>query len=286
MSDENKKVTAEEEIKNVQADTDESVNEITENEDVEKMPKIKRKKQNKLEEIDNKETEDEFDEEDYEDDDEMLSRTKKSVVSTVITIVVALVAVGALGVAYFSGAFDRDKEGRYNATETEKQQIMAEAQVLLANNYETIRLFYQEGLSHEAPSAYGDNNDGIYKITDTTYDSYQKVVDLINSTYVSDKAAELLNNGQGSGKLYQDTNGVFEINLNNFEPQDYNKNWTNLRYECLYVDEKNVKVQVTLTETTPQVNADGTTSETETTAILSGSMIKTESGWRLTSVIY
>lgn len=235
--------------------------------------------------------------EDYEDDDdEIIKRARKNMISTIITVIVAIIAVGACLMLFLSNQND-DVEDRYNPTATEQEEIKAATSELLVNNYNIIRMFYEEGLtvSHmtevdedslvqgsagaDEMQDYKVETDNIYPVDDPTFKTYAQIEELVRKTLVPAAADELLKNGQGAGPVYCDKNGALSINLNNFQPIQYDKNWANISCEYKNITEKTVDVFVTLSYNDQSDKAGQNTT-------LSGNLVKTESGWRLEKIIY
>lgn len=229
-------------------------------------------------------------------DDEFLKKTKKNIVSTIITALFVLIAIGAVvGVVVIRR--NDSANDRYNPSQTEQEELKLACQELLMNNYNIIRMFYEEGLSvvqnvtvdestlvtgsagAEEMQNYKVNLDNIYTVDDPTYKTYDQIVEFVNATLVPDAANDLLTNGQGNGPVYCDKDGALGINKNNFEPIPYDKNWSSITCEYKNITDNTADVFVTL----PYSDSSEHAGESVT---LSGNLIKTEYGWRLEKLIY
>ena len=233
---------------------------------------------------------------DEDTDDEFLKKTKKTLISTILTVVVALIAVGAVITLVISRS-DDDTTDRYNPTATEQEELKLASTELLKNNYNLIRMFYEEGLKVSQMTEVDEDSlvqnsaganemqnykvetDNIYTVDDPTFKTYSQIEELVYATLDTDAAKKLLENGQGSGPIYCDKNGALAINLNNFQPLSYDKNWANISIEYKNITSNSADVFVTLSYTDSSDKAGQTVT-------LSGNLVKTENGWRLEKLIY
>lgn len=228
-------------------------------------------------------------------DDEFLKKTKRNIISAIITVVFVLVAIGAVISVVVMTTNDREND-RYNPNQTEQEEVSLATKTLLENNYNLYRMFYEEGLTvsqnvtvdestlvHNSAGAeemqkYKIAIDNIYTVDDPTYKTYQQIVDLVNSTLCPEEAEKLLSSGQGLGPVYCDKDGVLGINMNNFQPHEYDKNWSSIVFECKNITDKSADVFVTL----PYSDKSDKAGESVT---ISGNLVKTENGWRLEKLI-
>ncbi|MGN0661463.1 MAG: hypothetical protein ACI4JX_07045 [Oscillospiraceae bacterium] len=217
--------------------------------------------------------------EEIQESDDDGSEQKKSagaLVATVLTVLLALGAALAFLIAYSSGVFTRD-ESRYDADITVQQEVMENAQTLINNNYEIIMMFYEYGLSHEAPDVYGAEHQGnAYPVTDSEFTSLASIEELVNSTLVKDEADKILQNAQGMGAIYTEQDGKLVMNIDRFVPLDYDRNWDSTQITCDYISDDSARVVVALS-----------TKEHGVPITVSGSMVRTEDGsWKLKKLIY
>ena len=243
-----------------------------------------------------KNTQNEEAEETADTDDEFLKKTKKTIISTVITVVIAIIAIGAvIGVLVVNNG--SMSSVLYTPSETEQEELKLAGQTLMQNNYQLIRMFYEEGLSVSQTITVDENalvsnsaganemqsyrvpTDNIYTVSDENFSSYSQVVDFVNATLTPSAAEDLLNNGQGSGAVYCEQDGVLCINMNNFQPISYDKNWSNISCEYKNITKDSADVFVTL-------SFSDTSDKAGQTLTLSGNLVKTDLGWRLEKIIY
>lgn len=224
-------------------------------------------------------------------EDEFLKKTKKNIISTIITAFFVLVAIGAV-VGVIVVTKNDSANDRYNPSQTEQEELKLAAEELLKNNYNIIRMFYEEGLSvvqnvtvDESTLVSGSAGademqnykiaiDNIYVVDDPTYKTYDQIVQFVKATLCEDAANELLNKG-----IYCDKDGVLGINKNNFQPVAYDKNWSSITCEYKNLTDNTADVFVTL----PYSDSSEHAGESVT---LSGNLVKTEFGWRLEKLIY
>ena len=229
-------------------------------------------------------------------DDEFLKNTKKNIISAIITGLFVLIAIGAvIGVVVITR--NDSANDRYNPSQTEQEELKLASEELLKNNYNLIRMFYEEGLTVSQNVTVDENTlvsgsagaaemqnykiaiDNIYTVDDPNFKTYDQIVELVNATLVPNAANELLTNGQGQGAVYCDKGGVLGINMNNFQPIAYDKNWSSISCEYRNITDNTADVFVTL----PYSDSSEHAGESVT---LSGNLVKTELGWRLEKLIY
>jgi hypothetical protein len=175
--------------------------------------------------------------------------------SYIATAVVVVLAVGAAVFAGITLAQDRQEEQNYehelNDTYKPSGELMDtmqdNAERLIRNNYEILKLLYIDGLPH-FDEPYGNlPEDGIYIVDSKEYTALQQITDLVNQTFIAEEAQRLLTNPLGDGyPVYYDKDGKLGIRYD-FKPEtDYSMNWQSPSYVVTPISDTECTLKITL----------------------------------------
>jgi hypothetical protein len=177
--------------------------------------------------------------------------------SYVATAVVVVLAVGA---AVFAGitlaqenqeeqSFTHELAEAYVPSDGLMDTMQDNAERLIRNDYEILKLLFIEGLPH-LDEPYGNlPEDGIYVVDSekSKYTQLQQITDLVNQTFTREEAAKLLTDPLGDGyPVYYDKGGKLGIRYD-FEPEaDYNVGWQSPAYVVTPLSDTECTLKVTL----------------------------------------
>lgn len=163
----------------------------------------------------------------------------------------------------------------YVPDEELSEEMKDEATRLLQQNYEVLKLYYTRGLPH-LDEPYGNRpEDGYYTVDDSGYTELSQLEALVDSTYVTEQAATVKHNSLGYGAVYRErSSGALGI-IENFTPMEYELSWDNPTFSIVPESDERCGISLTLH------HRDSGEEEK-----ISGEMVKTGDGWRLSSVLF
>ena len=163
----------------------------------------------------------------------------------------------------------------YQPDEELKEEMRDAATKLISTNYTVLRLYYIKGLSHK-DEPYGNTpEDGYYTVDSEDYTSLDQLEDIVDSTYTKDFAKTVKTDPLGYGPIYKTrTNGTLGI-IANFTPMPYDRSWKNPDFVIEPISDTECGIKVYIHE-----KSDDSQVEIQNT------MVKTDDGWRLNSLIY
>jgi hypothetical protein len=175
--------------------------------------------------------------------------------SYVATAVVVVLAVGAAVFAGITLAQDRQEEQNFTHELTESyipsdalmDAMQDNAERLIRNDYEILKLIYLDGLPH-FDEPYGNlPEDGIYIVDSNEYTALQQITDLIHETFTREAAEKLINDPLGDGyPVYYEKDGKLGIRYD-FKPEaDYNVSWQSPSYVVTPLSDTECTLKVTL----------------------------------------
>ncbi|MBQ3842686.1 MAG: hypothetical protein II820_08350 [Ruminiclostridium sp.] len=146
---------------------------------------------------------------------------------------------------------------------------------LISDNYTVLRLYYIRGLSHKDEPYGNAPEDGYYTVDSDKYTNLSQIEDIVDRTFTKEFAEEIKTDPLGYGAIYKTRdNGELGI-IANYTPMEYDRSWENPKFEIDPVSDTECGISLKLHE-----KADN--SEVKVKA----NMIKTDDGWRLTSIIF
>lgn len=146
---------------------------------------------------------------------------------------------------------------------------------LLSGNYEVLRLFYTRGLDHEDEPYGNAPEDGYYTVSDSEYTSFDQLNELVNGIFCEEQAKITLENSLGYGAVYSERSGGKLGIIENFTPMEYDISWENPDFSIDPISDEECALVITLRNR-----------DSGEEVARSGEMVKTESGWRLKSIIF
>ena len=163
----------------------------------------------------------------------------------------------------------------YEADRELANEMMDAVQTLIYDNYTVLRLYYTKGLAHK-DEPYGNTpEDGYYTVDDDKYTSLEQIEEIVDRTYTKECAADVKTDPLGYGAIYKTRdNGTLGI-IAGYTPMQYDNSWENPQFEITPESDTVCGISITI-----HSKAD------ESEVPLEAEMIKTEGGWRLTSVIF
>ncbi len=146
---------------------------------------------------------------------------------------------------------------------------------LISDNYTVLRLYYIRGLSHK-DEPYGNvPEDGYYTVDSDKYTSLSQIEEIVDRTFTKEFAEEIKTDPLGYGAIYK-TRDSGELGIiANYTPMEYDRSWENPKFEIDPKSDTECGISLKLHE-----KADN--SEVKVKA----EMIKTDDGWRLTSIVF
>ncbi len=169
-----------------------------------------------------------------------------------------------------------EQEDEGYSVDTELAEEMKDAAIqLISDNYKVLRLYYIRGLSHK-DEPYGNvPEDGYYTVNDETYTSIDQLEEIVDRTFTAEFAQNVKTDPLGYGAIYKTRpNGTLGI-IAGFTPMDYDRSWENPDFRIQPVSETACTIMITIHEKSGNAEVP-----------VEGTMIKTEDGWRLTSILF
>lgn len=155
------------------------------------------------------------------------------------------------------------------------EEMKDAAQLLVANNYEILSLYYIHGTNHKDEPYGNAPEDGYYTVDDSEYTSIEQLEALVDSTYLPEQAETVKTNPLSYGPIYKTrANGDLGI-IANFTPMEYDVSWENPQFSIDPVSDEDCVINITVHNRTSG----------EEVAI-AGEMTKTEDGWRLKTILF
>ena len=146
---------------------------------------------------------------------------------------------------------------------------------LISDNYTVLRLYYIRGLSHKDEPYGNAPEDGYFSVDSDKYTSLGQIEDIVDRTFTKEFAEEIKTDPLGYGAIYKTRdNGELGI-IANYTPMEYNRSWENPKFEIEPKSDTECGISLKLHE-----KAD------DSVVRVKGDMIKTDDGWRLTSIIF
>lgn len=163
----------------------------------------------------------------------------------------------------------------YQPDDALSEEMKDEATRLIQQNYEVLRLYYTRGLSH-LDEPYGNRpEDGYFTVDDSEYTALSQLDALVDSTYVAEQAAIVKHNSLGYGAIYKERSGGALGIIENFTPMEYELSWDNPTFSIVPESDELCGISLTIHHR-----------DTGEAVSLSGEMVRTENGWRLSTVLY
>lgn len=240
-----------------------------------------------------------------------------TIIVAVLAIVMAIVAVVLMtgnkkndpGTSVSDGGSSVQSSVPFSPTQELIDECTYAAHDLVQDSYRIIRLFLTEGLKHFDEPYGNEPDDGIYTVNSMEYTSLKQIEDFVKSVYVADEAQRILTDIDGNGlAVYQDREVLVTIEETleatgeaadteesgpkykneivlgisaDFEPIEYNKDWSSCRIAVSPLSEKECKLTVYLNGIDPAA-----VTEADKDSILEMSMVKNGDEWRLAKFIY
>ena len=167
---------------------------------------------------------------------------------------------------------EEDPSG-YNPDEELSEEMKDAATDLLSNNYTILKLYYTKGMNHKDEPYGNAPEDGYYTVDSSKYSSLKELEELVDATFTEEQAEIIKTDSLGYGPIYKEReNGDLGI-IENFTPMPYERSWDNPTFSIEPVSDTDCIIAVTLHENGEEVQ-------------LSAEMVKTESGWKLTAIVF
>lgn len=201
---------------------------------------------------------------------------------------VAAIVAFAVVMNVYGGDTGKEKEDKPTVTTTTAaepdgyiadsdiaEEMKDAAQVLVANNYEVLSLYYIHGMNHKDEPYGNAPEDGYYTVDDSEYTSLEQLEQLVDSTYLPQQAETVKTNPLSYGAIYKTrNNGELGI-IANFTPMEYDVSWENPQFSIDPVSDEDCIINITVHNRT-----------TGEDVALAGEMTKTEDGWRLKTILF
>lgn len=169
----------------------------------------------------------------------------------------------------------KPEDNGYKADKELVNEMFDAATKLIYDNYTVLKLYYTKGLPHKDEPYGNAPEDGYYTVDSDEYTSIDQLEEIVDRTYTKEFAADVKKNPLGYGAIYKTReNGTLGIH-ENYTPMQYDRSWENPNLEIDPVSDTECTITVTIHE-----RADD--SEVPVTS----SMVKTDDGWRLSSIIF
>lgn len=221
-------------------------------------------------------------------------KTNGALISTIVLAAAAVAAVIVFIALKGNGAQGNQSDGSvvtFEATQELADECGKNAQELVKKNYEVIKLFVTQGVSH-LPEPYGNSPEsGYFEADSSEYKSFDQVENLVKSVYTAQEAERVLtkmpadpSNAGGnliavyaSRKSLSDGSAVLGVN-ELFKPNKaYNKNWSSISIKAVPTSEEECSVTVYLGDDASNVSDSD---------IFKTKMIKENGEWRLSEIMY
>lgn len=163
----------------------------------------------------------------------------------------------------------------YIADNSVAEEMKDAAQVLVANNYEILSLYYIHGLNHKDEPYGNAPEDGYYTVDDSEYTSLEQLESLVDSTYLPQQAETVKTNPLSYGPIYMTRNNGDLGIIANFTPMEYDISWENPQFSIDPVSDEDCVINITVHNRTSGEEV-----------ALKGEMTKTEDGWRLKTILF
>lgn len=168
-----------------------------------------------------------------------------------------------------------EEDTGYKADKDLVNEMFDAAEGLIYGNYTVLRLYYTKGLSHEDEPYGNEPEDGYYTVASDDYSSIDQLNEIVDKTYTKDQANEIKTDPLGYGAIYKTRdNGTLGI-IQNYTPMQYDRSWENPKLEIEPLSDTECAITVTIHEKSDDSDVP-----------LNAVMVKSEDGWRLTSVIF
>ncbi len=168
-----------------------------------------------------------------------------------------------------------EEPGGYIADGDVAEEMKDAAQVLVANNYEVLSLYYIHGMDHKDEPYGNAPEDGYYTVDDSEYTSIEQLEELVDSTYLPEQAETVKTNPLSYGPIYKvRSSGELGI-VANFTPMEYDISWENPQFSIDPVSDEECIINITVHNRT-----------TGEDVSLAGEMTKTDDGWRLKTILF
>lgn len=224
------------------------------------------------------------------------NKSSASLIATIALAAVATAAVVLLLIFMNKGkepdTVESTPSSGFSVTSELNTECADAAQKLVSDNYEIIRLFVTEGLPLK--SVYGkapEAIDGVYEIASDKYTEYSQIETLVKSVYTDEAAETILTKNEipadgGAVKkvrIYDDHDlhgdKFFGVIEEFSADESYKRDWS----DCFIVTAPESEDKCAVTVYTDGVSAEEAESHPE--SVLKTTMVKTSSGWRLTSFL-
>lgn len=166
---------------------------------------------------------------------------------------------------------DTNDSSKVADTETVTPLTEQDIRILMEKNLDCYFLFYVAPLNHTTQQ----NSDGYYGTDDTYMKTYDELKELVETTYISEKATELLNYPSEDLVLYKNVDGLIFEYPAAIKPVEYNIIWD----DTYTIDmEKVSDTEYALTFTTYDFDSNDYVTE--------GNIVFENGKWRFSDVIY
>lgn len=163
----------------------------------------------------------------------------------------------------------------YIADNAVAEEMKDAAQVLVANNYEILSLYYIHGTDHKDEPYGNAPEDGYYTVKSDSYTSIEQLEALVDSTFLREQAVAIKNNSLGYGPIYKvRDSGELGI-IANFTPMPYDNSWENPQFSIEPLSDTDCIIHIVITNRTSGEDVS-----------LTGEMTKTADGWRLKTILF
>ena len=174
-----------------------------------------------------------------------------------------------------TAASSAPKEDEYEPDRELANEMMDAVTDLIFDNYTVLRLYYTKGMNHKDEPYGNAPEDGYYTVDSDTYSSLSQIEEIVDRTYTAECAEDIKTNPLGYGAIYKTRdNGTLGI-IAGYTPMQYTRSWENPQFEIDPISDDNCKISITIHEKSD-----------DSEVPLEAEMIKTDDGWRLTSVIF
>jgi len=164
----------------------------------------------------------------------------------------------------------------YSPDEEIKEEMRDAVITLIPDNYTVLSLYYIRGLSHKDEPYGNQPEDGYYTVDSETYTSIDQLEEIVDRTFVPEFAENIKSDPLGYGAIYKTRpNGTLGI-IANFTPMPYDRSWKNPDYDIDPVSDTECNIKIYIHEK----------DDASTDVTLNCSMVKTDKGWRLTSIVF
>ncbi|MCL2086809.1 MAG: hypothetical protein FWH05_04345 [Oscillospiraceae bacterium] len=193
-----------------------------------------------------------------------------------VTLVVGFLAVALAVFALWQMNTNAQVSVSVPLSDEQRAEMKANAERLIENNHEVVRLYYLVGLDTK-PEPYGNlPEDGIYIVDSEKYKTIADIDEIVDTTFVPSEADRIKNNPFGDSQpLYRERGGELGIGEEFAQKRNtnYQLSWEGLSYELFPETESEAALKVTL-------SIDGEPVSLDTT------MVKQDGRWLLTKIIY